>query len=126
MGAGTFLGEMIDRVAEERSRRGEGFRGEAVEQLAGRLIGFERQMAAYAVAQIFLHAAGRAYCSRIRTDDGQGASTGYVGRSARWMVASAREETPVRVQVIGDRWSPTGRVATLAGVCGPFRTGARR
>ncbi len=52
MGTGTFLSEIIDRVAEERSRRGEGFRGEAVEQLAGRLIGFERQMAAYAVAQM--------------------------------------------------------------------------
>ncbi|MFD8766489.1 type ISP restriction/modification enzyme [Streptomyces mirabilis] len=52
MGTGTFLSEIIDRVAEERSRRGDGFRGEAVEQLAGRLIGFERQMAAYAVAQM--------------------------------------------------------------------------
>ncbi|WP_368396602.1 type ISP restriction/modification enzyme [Streptomyces sclerotialus] len=52
MGTGTFLSEIIDTVAEERSRRGEGFRGEAVEQLAGRLIGFERQMAAYAVAQM--------------------------------------------------------------------------
>ncbi|MFF3031900.1 type ISP restriction/modification enzyme [Streptomyces rubiginosohelvolus] len=52
MGTGTFLSEIIDKVAEERSRRGEGFRGEAVEQLAGRLIGFERQMAAFAVAQM--------------------------------------------------------------------------
>ncbi|WP_328332391.1 type ISP restriction/modification enzyme [Streptomyces sp. NBC_00455] len=52
MGTGTFLSEIIDRVAEERSRRGQGFRGEAVEQLADRLIGFERQMAAYAVAQM--------------------------------------------------------------------------
>lgn len=39
---------IIDRVAEERSRRGEGFRGEALEQLVGRLIGFERRMAAEA------------------------------------------------------------------------------
>ncbi|MGH3323800.1 MAG: N-6 DNA methylase, partial [Streptomyces sp.] len=52
MGTGTFLSEIIDRVAEQRARRGEGFRGEAVEQLAGRLVGLERQMASYAVAQM--------------------------------------------------------------------------
>src|SRR4051812_6792053 len=60
---------------------------------------------------------------RRRTDDGQGASTGYVGRSARWMVASAREETPVCVLVIGDRWIPAAYVDALTEVCGPFRTG---
>ncbi|MDT0378319.1 type ISP restriction/modification enzyme [Streptomyces sp. DSM 42041] len=52
MGTGTFLSEIIDQVAEQRALRGEGFRGEAVEQLAGRLVGLERQMAAYAVAQM--------------------------------------------------------------------------
>jgi predicted helicase len=30
MGTGTFLSEIIDRVAEQRALRGEGFRGEAV------------------------------------------------------------------------------------------------
>ncbi|MEU2750976.1 hypothetical protein ABZ613_32755 [Streptomyces collinus] len=63
---------------------------------------------------------------RRRTDDGQGAPTGYVGRSARWMVASAREETAVCVLVIGDRWISAGYVDALAEVCGPFPTGVRR
>jgi hypothetical protein len=52
MGTGTFLSEIIDKVAEQRARQGEGFRGEAVQQLAGRLVGLERQMASYAVAQM--------------------------------------------------------------------------
>lgn len=69
MGTGTFLSEIIDRVAEERSRRGEGFRGEAVEQLAGRLIGFERQMAAYAVAQMRITQTLREQASDTRLGD---------------------------------------------------------
>ncbi|MET9509347.1 type ISP restriction/modification enzyme [Streptomyces flavidovirens] len=53
MGTGTFLSAIIDLVAKHRSSGGNlGFRAEAVEELSGRLIGFEKQMAAYAVAQM--------------------------------------------------------------------------
>ncbi|MET9127195.1 type ISP restriction/modification enzyme [Streptomyces sp. NPDC004528] len=69
MGTGTFLSEIIDTVAEQRARRGQGFRGEAVEQLAGRLIGFERQMAAYAVAQMRITQTLREQDTRTRLDD---------------------------------------------------------
>jgi hypothetical protein len=69
MGTGTFLSEIIATVAEQRTRRGDGFRGEAVEQLAGRLIGFERQMAAYAVAQMRITQTLRDQDTRTRLDD---------------------------------------------------------
>ncbi|GGZ30840.1 type ISP restriction/modification enzyme [Streptomyces poonensis] len=53
MGTGTFLSSIIDLVADRRSSGGnDGFRAEAVEDLSRRLIGFEKQMAAYAVAQM--------------------------------------------------------------------------
>ncbi|MET7734293.1 type ISP restriction/modification enzyme [Streptomyces sp. NPDC005402] len=53
MGTGTFLSSIIGLVAGRRSAGGnEGFRAEAVEGLSRRLIGFEKQMAAYAVAQM--------------------------------------------------------------------------
>ncbi|MFJ9898530.1 type ISP restriction/modification enzyme [Streptomyces sp. NPDC091280] len=53
MGTGTFLTGIIDLVARKQSEGGnEGFRAESVQELAGRLIGFEKQMGAFAVAQM--------------------------------------------------------------------------
>ncbi len=69
MGTGTFLSEIIDKVAEQRARRGEGFRGEAVEQLAGRLVGLERQMASYAVAQMRITQTLREQDAELRLGD---------------------------------------------------------
>jgi len=67
MGTGTFLTSVIDRVAEYRTADGnQGFRGEAVRELAQRLIGFEKQMAAYAVAQMRISQTLRAQNSGMR------------------------------------------------------------
>ncbi|WP_328308614.1 N-6 DNA methylase [Streptomyces sp. NBC_00442] len=53
MGTGTFLTGIIELVARKQSEGGnEGFRAESVQELAGRLIGFEKQMGAFAVAQM--------------------------------------------------------------------------
>lgn len=53
MGTGTFLTGIIDLVARKQSEGGnEGFRAESVQELASRLIGFEKQMGAFAVAQM--------------------------------------------------------------------------
>ncbi|MFE9395970.1 type ISP restriction/modification enzyme [Streptomyces flavidovirens] len=66
-GTGTFLSAIIDLVAERRAAGGnQGFRTEAVEELAQRLIGFEKQMAAYAVAQMRITQTLRAQNSDIR------------------------------------------------------------
>ncbi|MFD6302332.1 type ISP restriction/modification enzyme [Streptomyces sp. NPDC060223] len=70
MGTGTFLSTIIDLVAERRSADGnEGFRAEAVEELAQRLIGFEKQMAAYAVAQMRISQTLRTHDSHTRLND---------------------------------------------------------
>jgi hypothetical protein len=69
MGTGTFLSEIIDLVADRRAERGGGFRGEAVEQLAQRLIGFERQMGAYAVAQMRITQTLRKQDTHVRLKD---------------------------------------------------------
>ncbi|WP_329547975.1 N-6 DNA methylase [Streptomyces sp. NBC_01356] len=70
MGTGTFLSSIIDVVAERRSAGGnEGFRAEAVEELAQRLIGFEKQMAAYAVAQMRISQTLRAHDSHTQLND---------------------------------------------------------
>lgn len=70
MGTGTFLSTIIDLVAERRSADGnEGFRAEAVEELAQRLIGFEKQMAAYAVAQMRISQTLRIHDSHTRLND---------------------------------------------------------
>ncbi|WP_053851485.1 type ISP restriction/modification enzyme [Streptomyces sp. NRRL B-24085] len=53
MGTGTFLTGIIDLVARKQSEGGNhGFRAESVQELAGRLIGFEKQMGPFAVAQM--------------------------------------------------------------------------
>ncbi|MEX1659461.1 type ISP restriction/modification enzyme [Streptomyces pseudovenezuelae] len=70
MGTGTFLSSIIGLVAERRSAGGnEGFRAEAVEELSRRLIGFEKQMAAYAVAQMRIAQTLRAQDADIRLRD---------------------------------------------------------
>ncbi|MEU5344506.1 MULTISPECIES: type ISP restriction/modification enzyme [unclassified Streptomyces] len=70
MGTGTFLSAIIDLVAERRTAGGnEGFRAEAVEELAQRLIGFEKQMAAYAVAQMRIAQTLRTHDSHIQLND---------------------------------------------------------
>lgn len=70
MGTGTFLSSIIDLVAERRSAEGnEGFRAEAVEELSQRLIGFEKQMAAYAVAQMRISQTLRAHDSDTQLND---------------------------------------------------------
>lgn len=70
MGTGTFLSAIIDLVAERRSTGGnEGFRAESVEELAQRLIGFEKQMAAYAVAQMRISQTLRTHDSHTQLND---------------------------------------------------------
>ncbi|MET7844725.1 type ISP restriction/modification enzyme [Streptomyces sp. NPDC005356] len=70
MGTGTFLSSVISLVAERRSANGnDGFRAEAVEELAHRLIGFEKQMAAYAVAQMRIAQTLRAHDADIGLRD---------------------------------------------------------
>lgn len=70
MGTGTFLSSIIDLVAERRSADGNlGFRAEAVEELSRRLIGFEKQMAAYAVAQMRIAQTLRTQDAHIRLRD---------------------------------------------------------
>ncbi|MHA6758929.1 type ISP restriction/modification enzyme [Streptacidiphilus sp. PAMC 29251] len=70
MGTGTFLSAIIDLVADRQSAGGNlGFRAEAVEQLARRLIGFEKQMAAFAVAQMRISQTLRAQHAHIRLRD---------------------------------------------------------
>ncbi|TKA11955.1 type ISP restriction/modification enzyme [Actinacidiphila oryziradicis] len=70
MGTGTFLSAIIDRVVKRRSAGGnDGFRAEAVEELAQRLMGFEKQMAAYAVAQMRIAQTLRGHDSDIRLKD---------------------------------------------------------
>lgn len=70
MGTGTFLSAIVDLVAERRSAGGnDGFRAEAVEELAQRLIGFEKQMAAYAVAQMRISQTLRTHDSHTQLND---------------------------------------------------------
>ncbi|WP_330304180.1 MULTISPECIES: type ISP restriction/modification enzyme [unclassified Streptomyces] len=70
MGTGTFLSSIIDLVAERRSAGGNsGFRSESIEELAQRLIGFEKQMAAYAVAQMRISQTLRAHDSHTQLND---------------------------------------------------------
>ena len=59
MGTGTFLVEVMKRVAETvTEKQGEGARAEKLRELfRRRLVGFERQMAPYAVAELRLHEA---------------------------------------------------------------------
>lgn len=65
MGTGTFLVEIIDLVVARRTAGGNsGFQDEAVEELAQRLIGFEKQMAAYAVAQMRISQSVRVHSKR--------------------------------------------------------------
>jgi hypothetical protein len=70
MGTGTFLTGIIDLVARKRSEGGnEGFRAESVQELAGRLIGFEKQMGAFAVAQMRVGQMLRHLNARVRLRD---------------------------------------------------------
>jgi hypothetical protein len=59
MGTGTFLVEVVDRVAETvAAHQGEGARAQRLRDLfRRRLIGFERQVTPYAVAEMRLHEA---------------------------------------------------------------------
>lgn len=59
MGTGTFLVEVVDLVAETvMVHQGEGARAQRLRELFGRrLIGFERQVTPYAVAEMRLHEA---------------------------------------------------------------------
>ncbi|MFC8829564.1 type ISP restriction/modification enzyme [Streptomyces sp. NPDC057137] len=70
MGTGTFLTGIIDLVARKQSEGGnEGFRAESVQELAGRLIGFEKQMGAFAVAQMRVGQMLRSLNTRVRLGD---------------------------------------------------------
>ncbi|MBR7673732.1 type ISP restriction/modification enzyme [Streptomyces daliensis] len=70
MGTGTFLTGIIDLVARKQSEGGnEGFRSESVQELAGRLIGFEKQMGAFAVAQMRVGQMLRQLNARVRLRD---------------------------------------------------------
>lgn len=70
MGTGTFLTGIIDLVASKQSEGGnEGFRAESVQELAGRLIGFEKQMGAFAVAQMRVGQMLRSLNARVRLRD---------------------------------------------------------
>ncbi|MGA4839106.1 type ISP restriction/modification enzyme [Streptomyces sp. G45] len=70
MGTGTFLTGIIDLVARKRSEGGnEGFRAESVQELASRLIGFEKQMGAFAVAQMRVGQMLRHLNARVRLRD---------------------------------------------------------
>lgn len=58
MGTGTFLLNILDRVAARvASDEGEGARGSRVRELASRLIGIEKQTGPFAVAELRLHEA---------------------------------------------------------------------
>ncbi|MEU6004363.1 type ISP restriction/modification enzyme [Streptomyces sp. NPDC047197] len=70
MGTGTFLTGIIDLVARKQSEGGnEGFRAESVQELASRLIGFEKQMGAFAVAQMRVGQMLRQLNTRVRLRD---------------------------------------------------------
>ncbi|MFJ4479065.1 type ISP restriction/modification enzyme [Streptomyces xanthochromogenes] len=70
MGTGTFLTGIIDLVARRQAEGGnEGFRAESVQELASRLIGFEKQMGAFAVAQMRVGQMLRHLNSRVRLSD---------------------------------------------------------
>ncbi|NLU75501.1 N-6 DNA methylase [Streptomyces sp. HNM0575] len=70
MGTGTFLTGIIDLVARKQTEGGnEGFRSESVQELAGRLIGFEKQMGAFAVAQMRVGQMLRQLNARVRLRD---------------------------------------------------------
>ncbi|MGW0729906.1 type ISP restriction/modification enzyme [Streptomyces mirabilis] len=70
MGTGTFLTGIIDLVARKRTEGGnDGFRAESVQELAGRLIGFEKQMGAFAVAQMRVGQMLRQLNARVRLRD---------------------------------------------------------
>lgn len=70
MGTGTFLSGIIDLVTRKQSEGGnEGFRAESVQELAGRLIGFEKQMGAFAVAQMRVGQMLRSLNARVRLHD---------------------------------------------------------
>ncbi|WP_147267361.1 type ISP restriction/modification enzyme [Streptomyces sp. SDr-06] len=70
MGTGTFLTGIIDLVARKQSEGGnEGFRAESVQELASRLIGFEKQMGAFAVAQMRVGQMLRHLNARVRLGD---------------------------------------------------------
>jgi hypothetical protein len=70
MGTGTFLTGIIDLVARKQSQGGnDGFRAESVQELAGRLIGFEKQMGAFAVAQMRVGQMLRSLNARVRLRD---------------------------------------------------------
>ncbi|RRR82424.1 N-6 DNA methylase [Streptomyces sp. RP5T] len=70
MGTGTFLTGIIDLVARKQSEGGNaGFRAESVQELASRLIGFEKQMGAFAVAQMRVGQMLRHLNARVRLRD---------------------------------------------------------
>ncbi|MFH8590931.1 type ISP restriction/modification enzyme [Streptomyces rimosus] len=70
MGTGTFLTGIIDLVARKQSKGGnEGFRAESVQELAGRLIGFEKQMGVFAVAQMRVGQMLRTLNTRVQLRD---------------------------------------------------------
>ncbi|QEU91304.1 type ISP restriction/modification enzyme [Streptomyces kanamyceticus] len=70
MGTGTFLTGIIDLVASKQSEGGnEGFRAESVQELASRLIGFEKQMGPFAVAQMRVGQMLRHLNARVRLRD---------------------------------------------------------
>ncbi|MFI5963080.1 type ISP restriction/modification enzyme [Streptomyces asoensis] len=70
MGTGTFLTGIIDLVARKQSEGGnDGFRAESVQELASRLIGFEKQMGAFAVAQMRVGQMLRHLNARVRLRD---------------------------------------------------------
>lgn len=66
MGTGSFLAEVMKRAADTVvSEDGEGRRGPALRTMSERLIGFERQAAPYAIAEMRVH---QAFTSDYRTD----------------------------------------------------------
>lgn len=72
MGTGTFLVEIVDLVAETvATQQGEGARAQRLRELfQRRLIGFERQVTPYAVAEMRLHEALRTrYCVDVPEEE---------------------------------------------------------
>jgi hypothetical protein len=66
MGTGSFLAEVMKRAADTVvAEDGEGRRGPALRAMSERLIGFERQAAPYAIAEMRIH---QAFTSDHRTD----------------------------------------------------------
>ncbi|MFE2426565.1 type ISP restriction/modification enzyme [Streptomyces sp. NPDC059373] len=69
MGSGSFLSAVIDRVANRWEHKDDGERIEALDSLSRRLVGFEKQMGAFAVAAMRITQALSQQQTRLRLKD---------------------------------------------------------